>query len=350
MVFSARRVCGFLCLLGLWAATLDIIPFHGLLVFASAEKATPGNLYATLGLKRNATTTEIKKAYRKLSMKFHPDKNKSPDAEAKFREISYAYEVLSNAEQRKVYDAQGHEGLESTIMKLRVTLEQLYDGASLDFTFTRPVLCINADDCLTKRNDCKGPGVRVVTQQMGPGFIMQNQIQDDSCVDQGRAWLQGCKECPSGITEMEPIDLNANVERGMQNSDKLVFEGMGEHRIGHEPGDLILVIEELPHSRYVRRGSDLHMTLRIDLVQALVGFEVEFDHLDKKTVKVQKSSVTHDGEIIKVKGKGMPRRGSSSAFGDLHITVKVKYPTQLDNKRKQLIREALSGVKMQAFD
>ena len=79
---------------------------------ADAEPSSPGNLYATLGLKRNATTTEIKKAYRKLSMKFHPDKNKSPDAEAKFREISYAYEVLSNAEQRKVYDAQGHAGLE----------------------------------------------------------------------------------------------------------------------------------------------------------------------------------------------------------------------------------------------
>ena len=80
--------------------------------FVNADPSQPGNLYATLGLKRNATTTEIKKAYRKLSMKFHPDKNKSPDAEAKFREISYAYEVLSNAEQRKVYDAQGHAGLE----------------------------------------------------------------------------------------------------------------------------------------------------------------------------------------------------------------------------------------------
>lgn len=77
-------------------------------VLASTKK----NLYATLGLKRNATNTEIKKAYRKLSMKFHPDKNKSPDAESKFREISYAYEILSNAEKRKVYDAQGHAGLE----------------------------------------------------------------------------------------------------------------------------------------------------------------------------------------------------------------------------------------------
>lgn len=78
-------------------------------------------------------------------------------------------------------------------MKLRVTLEQLYDGASLDFSFSRPVLCINADECMMKKKDCKGPGLRVVTQQMGPGFIVQNQIQDDSCVDQGRAWIQGCK-------------------------------------------------------------------------------------------------------------------------------------------------------------
>lgn len=81
-----------------------------------ALATTKKNLYATLGLKRNATNTEIKKAYRKLSMKFHPDKNKSPDAESKFREISYAYEILSNAEKRKVYDAQGHAGLERFVM------------------------------------------------------------------------------------------------------------------------------------------------------------------------------------------------------------------------------------------
>ena len=81
----------------------------------------------------------------------------------------------------------------SSILKVRVSLEQLYHGASLDFSFSRPVLCINADECMVKKKDCKGPGVRVVTQQMGPGFIVQNQIQDDSCVDQGRAWMPDCK-------------------------------------------------------------------------------------------------------------------------------------------------------------
>ncbi|CDI75276.1 DnaJ protein, putative [Eimeria praecox] len=140
-VLSARL----LAVLGVFAlsnSSFDLNQQPTFISFANADASNPGNLYATLGLKRNATTTEIKKAYRKLSMKFHlglkrnattteikkayrklsmkfhPDKNKSPDAEAKFREISYAYEVLSNAEQRKVYDAQGHEGLEREQAKI----------------------------------------------------------------------------------------------------------------------------------------------------------------------------------------------------------------------------------------
>lgn len=80
----------------------------------------------------------------------------------------------------------------SSVLSVGVSLEQLYDGALLDFSFSRPVLCINADECLKDRHDCKGPGVRVVTQQMGPGFIVQNQIQDDACVEQGKAWMPRC--------------------------------------------------------------------------------------------------------------------------------------------------------------
>lgn len=113
-VYFVWRTCltAVLILLSVFSE-LNSLNYLFFLSFAHADSSSsPGNLYATLGLKRNATTTEIKKAYRKLSMKFHPDKNKSEDAEAKFREISYAYEVLSNAEKRKVYDAQGHAGLE----------------------------------------------------------------------------------------------------------------------------------------------------------------------------------------------------------------------------------------------
>lgn len=121
------RLLAALCLVSLWASSptndLSSQP-EGLLCFAAADSSQPGNLYATLGVKKKATPTEIKKAYRKLSMKFHPDKNKSPDAEAKFREISYAYEVLSNAEKRKVYDAQGHAGLERQVVCMTRGLDE----------------------------------------------------------------------------------------------------------------------------------------------------------------------------------------------------------------------------------
>ncbi|PFH33231.1 putative DnaJ protein [Besnoitia besnoiti] len=247
--------------------------------------AAKQNLYSVLGVKRNASSDEIKKAYRKLSMKYHPDKNKEPNAEAKFKEISIAYEVLNNAEKRQVYDEYGEEGLERlqsgmqqashpfgdifsdffgggfggapretpkappSSMRLNVSLEQLFKGETVDISFTRPVMCMHADDCFTKKPDCKGPGLRVVTQQMGPGFIVQNQIQDDTCVDQGKAWRPRCKECPNGITHPESTELSATVERGMREGDEIVFDGVGEHKIGHEPGDLVLVVHELPHKR-----------------------------------------------------------------------------------------------------
>lgn len=188
-------------------------------------------------------------------------------------------------------------------MRLNVSLEQLYKGETLDVSFTRPVLCMHAEECFTKKPDCKGPGIRVITQQMGPGFIVQNQIQDDSCVDQGKAWRPRCKvsvcslsftrflqspnrlsvlewcspvfscpqECPKGIVQPETIELSATVERGMRHGDQIVFDGVGEHKVGHEPGDLILTINELPHKRYA-----LRLWFRLgDLFLLMFSFDTE---------------------------------------------------------------------------
>ncbi|KFG29409.1 putative DnaJ protein [Toxoplasma gondii p89] len=353
--------------------SLDMYP---LMVLAAKQ-----NLYSVLGVKRNASADEIKKAYRKLSMKYHPDKNKEPNAEAKFKEISFAYEILNNAEKRQVYDEYGEEGLERlqsggqqashpfgdifsdffgggfggrtretpkappSTVRLNVSLEQLYKGETLDISFTRPVMCMHADECFTKKPDCKGPGLRVITQQMGPGFIVQNQIQDDTCVDQGKAWRPRCKECPNGITEPEVTQLSATVEAGMRDGDEIVFDGVGEQKLGHEPGDLVLVIQELPHKRYSRIGDDLEMSIRISLLEALVGFERSFIHLDNTPVRVKKDDVTFDGQTMTLYNKGMPKKGNTSQFGNLRIKFMVSYPAALDEKQKAAARQALEGTR-----
>eukprot|EP01068_Selenidium_serpulae_P014343 Selendium_serpulae@DN6087_c0_g1_i1.p2 len=233
--FRATRAARYFVLVILLAAGLR--PNH----LVSAKSATESDYYKRLGVTKNASVDEIKKAYRSLSLKYHPDRNPSPDAGNKFREIAHAYEVLSDENKRKIYDKYGEEGLEGNqgmdapdpfdifsqfgfgghrrpsgpkktsnmVFPLRVTLKQLYFGDLLHVSLLRPTQCINADDCFVTNNECQGPGVRVVTRQMGPGFMVQNQMHDDSCVDRKRAWKPNCKACPKGQTELEHVYLTA---------------------------------------------------------------------------------------------------------------------------------------------
>eukprot|EP00918_Siedleckia_nematoides_P030714 GHVU01066519.1.p1 GENE.GHVU01066519.1~~GHVU01066519.1.p1 ORF type:complete len:371 (-),score=48.80 GHVU01066519.1:736-1848(-) len=341
---------------------------------------TDKDLYSLLGVTRKGKATDVKKAYRKLSMKYHPDKNPDPQAADKFREISEAYQILSDEEKRKIYDSQGIEGIKmhdqkvasgaggggfdpfdmfgsffgrreqhetvkvpTMVNKLRVTLDQLFTGELLHASVTRPVLCINFDDCMSTDNQCHGPGLKVVTQQVGPGFIVQNQVRDESCVAKRKSWKKNCKECPNGATELEPIFLSVHVEKGMEHGDQINFEGGGEQRVGHEHGDVLFIVEELPHSRFTRKQTTLSTTVEITLLEALVGFERKIPVFGED-VLVSRTEVTHDGQVIGLKGKGMPAR-SSGRQGDLRVTVRVKFPEKLETGEQGKVREALGSVK-----
>lgn len=136
-------------------------------------------------------------------------------------------------------------------MRLYVTLEQLYFGDLLHVSYRRPVLCPHAENCHIQRNDCMAAGVRMVQQQIGPGFMVQNQMQDDSCVAHRKGWKKDCTECPTGPTDLEKTFISVFVEPGMKNNQKLTFEGIGWQMLGHDPGDLILEIIEQPHQKFV---------------------------------------------------------------------------------------------------
>eukprot|EP00919_Chromeraceae_sp_WS-2016_P076116 GHVR01179980.1.p1 GENE.GHVR01179980.1~~GHVR01179980.1.p1 ORF type:complete len:365 (+),score=95.64 GHVR01179980.1:61-1155(+) len=333
------------------------------------------DLYKVLGISKKADKSEVKKAYRKLSLKYHPDKNKSPDAVKKFEEIAYAYEILSNPEKRNIYDKYGEEGLKGVDqggddhadpfdifsafgfggggggrqrergqpktadmdMKLRCTLEQLYFGEIFKIYYTRRIMCVNADECFINKKECQGVGVKVVNQQMGPGFFVQNQLQDESCVGRGKAWKKNCKSCPNGQREEDRLPLNVYVETGMKTGDRIVHDGVGEQKVGHDPGDLVLIIEELPHDRFVRVGDDLHVTQIITLKESLVGFTKQLEHIDKSKIPIYRSEVTDNGYIDRITGMGMPIKDTHGRKGDLVITYKVKFPTKLTQKQKELI-------------
>jgi len=341
------------------------------------------DFYKLLGISRDATPKEIKKAYRAKSLEFHPDKNKAEGAAEKFAEIARAYEVLSDDDKKEIYDRHGEEGLkqheergggggggfgggfddifshfgfgggrqrdsgeqrtDSVEIPLHVTLRQLYLGATMDVTYVRQVLCMHWEMCMKNSPECQGPGVKVVRQQIAPGFVQQMQQRDDRCVARGKQWAKNCRECPNK-TEKEKIDLTIDINPGYRNDERITFEGVTDERPGFTPGDLHFVIVEEPHEEYHRERDNLYKTMEVPLVDALTGFSITLTHLDGKEFDVHVTDVTDCDHVLRVQGKGMPRR-NGRGYGDLYITFEVDFPEILSDAQKKAIKEILGDDK-----
>ncbi|CAM9990439.1 unnamed protein product [Ectocarpus sp. 12 AP-2014] len=359
---------------GSWVGRLQwscFLALAGLVVLVSGQK----DLYEVLGLGRGASSSEIKKAYRQLSLKYHPDKNPSEDAAARFAEVASAYEVLSDEEKRDTYDRFGEEGLKRTEqggsadpfgdmfshfgfgggrrqreesrtpnveIPLRVSLRQLYEGDTFDTVYVRQAMCVGAGQCEKNCKDCQGPGIAVRMHQLGPGFVQQVQIRDDNCIARGKCWKKNCSACPKGPTQQEEVILTAEVQKGMRDRDTIVFEEVADEMIGHRAGHLVFIIETLVHPDFTRRNDDLHMDMEIPLVEALSGFEVNFKHLDGHMVKVKKQGITSPGDVMQLKKEGMPRRGSNGkTFGSLYIRFSIAFPKVLSAEQVTTLRGVL---------
>jgi len=336
--------------------------------------------YKVLGVSKTASAADIKRAYRKLSLKYHPDKNPSPDASSKFAEIATAYDVLSDEEKREAYDRGGEEAVKmqeqrqnsgpsdpfnifesfgfggfggmggrrnnedqrtpNVEIPLRVTLRQLYLGEVLEVSYIRQVVCVDAPSCQKNNNECQGPGVKVKMQQIAPGFVQQVQVNDPSCVARGKAWKSPCKGCPNGMTEEEEIQLTVDVQAGMSENDVIKFEQVADEAVGHIAGDLIFVIKPVADKSFSRDGNDLQTTLKISLLDALIGFKLTIGHLDGHQVTIDKKDVTYCSEIFKIPGEGMPIKGTKKK-GDLYVTLEIEFPKTLTDSQKNLIKQAL---------
>jgi len=358
------RVSNFFVLLQAW-----------LVIFSTLCAA---DYYKLLGISRNASPKEIKKAYRQMSLKFHPDKNKEEGASEKFAEISRAYEVLSDDELKEIYDRHGEEGLKqheqrggggggggfddffsgfgfdpfgqqrrrnqdnrtpSVEVPLLLTLEELYKGVTYEVQYVRQVLCLRWEMCMKTNQECQGPGIRVRRQQIAPGFVQQVQQHDDRCIAPGKMWLKSCKECPKK-TETEKIELTIDVTKGMRPNEQITFEGVTDEKPGYKPGDLSFTIVEKDHAEYHRDGDNLYKSIEIPLVQALTGFSITLEKLDGEEFDVSIDDVIESDQVVRVPGKGMPRR-SGRGFGDLYLTFEVDFPDNLSDKQKEAIKKAL---------
>jgi DnaJ-class molecular chaperone len=337
------------------------------------------DFYKLLGISRKATLKEIKKGYRQKSLEFHPDKNKEEGASDKFAEIARAYEVLSDESKKSIYDQHGEEGLKqqearggggggggfedlfsqfgfggggrrqrdqeqrtpSVELPLELTLEQLYKGATFDVEYIRQVLCLRWEMCMKPSPECQGPGIRIKRQQIAPGFVQQVQQRDDRCVAPGKMWMANCSECPK-TTDMEKMDLTVEVAKGMRARESITFEGVADEKPGYTPGDLSFTILEKPHKEYHRDGDHLYKTMEIPLVDALTGFELTLTQLDGTEFKLNVNDVIDCDHVLRVPGKGMPRR-SGKSYGDLFITFEVDFPDKLSAKQKEALKATLTA-------
>ena len=337
--------------------------------------------YKILGVSKSASSADIKRAYRKLSLKYHPDKNSAPDAAAKFADIAAAYDVLSDPDKRQTYDRGGEEAVKlqeqrgnqpatdpfsifeqfgfggfgmgggrrgeertpNVDIPVRVSLKQLYVGEILDVSYARQVLCVAASSCQKNNNECQGPGVKIKMQQIMPGFVQQVQVHDSSCVARGKSWQSKCKACPKGMTEEEEIELSLDIHPGMSDGETLKFEQVADELPGHIPGDLVFHIQQSPHELFTRKGDHLYMSMSITLLDSLVGFSKTFQHLDGHEVKVNKDTVSYCSEIMMIKGEGMPKKGKKKDDkGDLFVTLEIDFPKTFTDKQKEQLKVILA--------
>ncbi|KAJ8019764.1 DnaJ-like subfamily B member 11 [Holothuria leucospilota] len=323
------------------------------LVFAGRD------FYKILGVSRRATTKEIKKAYRKLAMQYHPDKNKDdPQAEEMFKDLGAAYEVLSDDEQRKIYDKHGEEGLkehggghhdpfssffgdfsfafggghqrdpeiprgDSIVMDLEVTLEELYSGDFVEVVRYRPVAKQARG---TRRCNCRQ---EMKTIQLGPGRFQMTQ-------------QEVCDECPNVQFVNEEKLLEIEIEPGMRDFQEYPFIGEGEPHIDGEAGDLTFRIITQKHPVFERKGDDLYTNLTISLQDALNGFETEITHLDGHKVPIVREKITWPGARMRKKDEGMPNYDNNKILGTLIITFDVEFPKgELSSEDKESVKNLL---------
>ncbi|KAG0220855.1 hypothetical protein B0O80DRAFT_302510 [Mortierella sp. GBAus27b] len=361
----------------------------GLIVGLLATLVAGADYYKVLGLNRNASAKDIKKQYKALSKKYHPDKNPgNKEAEQKFVEVSEAYEVLSDSEKKGIYDRYGEEGLKQHSqgnsgfhdpfdifsqffgggsrhhhaeqerkgpeirMELDVTLEELYSGKSVDFEVSKQIICPHCDGSGAKSSDdvvtctgCQGQGVKIVKHMLAPGMFQQFRQACDQCGGKGKVIRENCPVCHGAKVQRGSEQLTVVIEPGLPDGSTLVFDREGDESPEAHPGDIVFEVRTRPHSTFERRQDALYTYVTITLEQALLGFDLEIKHLDGKSVKLTRGqSVTPFGFVQTLKGQGMPIKGSSGDFGDMYVEYRIAFPEQLTKEQRSLISEAF-GVK-----
>ncbi|NLI09556.1 MAG: molecular chaperone DnaJ [Elusimicrobia bacterium] len=356
--------------------------------------------YRTLGVPKNASDEEIKSAFRKLALKYHPDRNPgNKEAENKFKEINEAYEILSNPEKRKIYDAYGEDALKGAAggpggfsggfggfsqqgdfsdifgdvfenffgdqmggrrsssrrrgadlkYKAEISLEEAFNGAKIEIKYDKRSSCktcggsgAQSKSSVKKCPSCGGRG-RV---QYSQGFFSFTQTCP-KCGGSGEIISSPCKDCGGLGIVKEKSSLNVKIPAGVEDGSVLRVSGAGDAgEKGSSPGDLYIEISVRHHPHFERDRQDLIYELPLDMADAALGCEAEVPVIDGGRIKIKVPEGVQFGKILRVSEKGMPYANSRKR-GDLLVRVKVETPSHLTSEQKELLRKFSESLKQQ---
>jgi molecular chaperone DnaJ len=353
--------------------------------------------YEVLGVEKGASKDQIKTAYRKLAMQYHPDRNKSPGAEEKFKEISEAYAVLSDDAKRAQYDRFGHEGIQGRYSSedifrsanfdeilrdlgfgfggfgggsifdmffgnmtgsgrgarrgadlrydLDITLEQVATGLTTEIEIPRTERC----------PVCKGTGAkpgsqpRICTECGGRGQVQRINSSGFAqfvrietcrvCNGKGEVLDNPCRDCKGNGTVQKTRKISVKIPAGIENESSLRLRAEGDAgEMGTPAGDLYVVCHVLPHKIFKREDSDLRISAQIDFPSAALGSTIQVPTIDGKMAEVTVPAGTQSGTVLKLKGKGLPNLGGANK-GNMLISIEATVPTKLTDKQKELLRQ-----------
>jgi len=330
--------------------------------------------YSMLGISKNSTDDEIKKAYRKLALKYHPDKNKAPEAQEKFKQVAEAYEVLKDPEKRKIFDMYGEEGLKGGATSShggrgftyntdpRATFEEFFGGQnpfssffhsgfeddmmdhdgggmpgmSFHRTFNFPQsngFSRNSEMLKRQKRDKQDPAInkelKVTLEEVNNGSIKKMKITRKRMNHDG------------SFSNQDKI-LTIEIKKGWKEGTKITFQKEGDEKPNNIPADIVFVIKDCPHKTFKRDGSNLVYTHKVTLKEALLGFRANIPTLDPmRTIPLPVGDIVNPTTQKRIQGEGLPFPKQPTRRGDLIVNFDIEFPSFLTTRNKQALQDAL---------